>query len=269
MQTPKNWAFGGGASETMLHPLVALAMLVTIVFILTLPRTKVIVAFLLACLTIPITQVVLIGPLHFPVWRILISTALIRTIPHTGRAAVGRFPGGFNRLDKVVMLWIASILVMGSLQWMEAQALIKLCGDFLDSMGCYLVARYFIPDREALRRTIKVLALICVIQGACMMSEQTTHRNVFDFLGAKEPELRNGHWRSEGALGTLYAGPFAGVLIPMFLWLWTEKGPKIAAALGLIGATAMVFASHASTSWLAYGSALLGLCFWPLRRQMR
>ena len=31
----------------------------------------------------------------------------------------------------------------------------------------------------------------------------------------------------------------------------------------------MVFASHASTSWMGYGAALLGLAFWPLRKQMR
>jgi hypothetical protein len=31
----------------------------------------------------------------------------------------------------------------------------------------------------------------------------------------------------------------------------------------------MVFASHASTSWMAYGGSLFGLAFWALRKQMR
>ena len=70
-------------------------------------------------------------------------------------------------------------------------------------------------------------------------------------------------------MGTLFGGTFAGVLIPPFLWLWTQKESKKEGTLGLVGATAMVMASHASTSWLAYGTGLLGLCLWPLRKQMR
>ena len=55
------------------------------------------------------------------------------------------------------------------------------------------------------------------------------------------------------------AGAFAGVSVPLFLWLWTEKKSRMAAYAGLAGATAMVFASHASTSWMAYGASLMGL----------
>ena len=102
-----------------------------------------------------------------------------------------------------------------------------------------------------------------------MVSEQFTHQNVFSAFGANQPALREGHIRSEGALGTLYAGTFGGVVIPLFLWLWTQKKSKWAAYAGLAGATAMVFASHASTSWGAYGGSLLGLAFWPLRKRMQ
>lgn len=253
----------------MLHPVVAVWMLVAIVLILTLPRKKAILPFLLACFTIPMAQVVLIGPLHFPVLRILILTALCRTFAEGGAALTRRFPGGFNRLDTVVVLWILSILMINFLQWMEVQAFIKLAGDFLDSLGAYLVARFFISDRDTVRRMIRVLGIVCMIHGVCMVSEQFTHHNVFAFLGVNEPTIRDGHVRSEGVLGTLFEGTFAGVLIPLFLWLGTEKGFRKAAAIGLVGATAVAMASHASTAWMAYGSGLLGLCFWPIRRQMR
>ena len=151
------------------------------------------------------------------------------------------------------------------------QALIHNLGDFLDALGGYLVVRFLIPDHEAIRRTIKVLAVICAIQGACMVSELFTHQNVFGSLGgnAARDDERDGHIRSEGAMGTLFGGTFGGVLIPLFLWLWTEGKSRMAACAGLAGATAMVFASHASTSWMAYGGSLLGLAFWPLRKQMR
>lgn len=266
---PEHFAFGGGTAETILHPLVAVWMLIAILLILTLPRNKAIVPFLLAFFTIPLEQVIVVGGLHFPVLRILILAGLARIGTRGGATSERRFPGGFNGLDRVVVLWTVSALVVNSLQWMELQAFIKLAGDFLDSLGGYLVVRFLIPNREGVRRTVKVLALICLIQGVCMVSEQFTHQNAFAFLGAKSPEIRDGHVRSEGVLGSIQGGTFGGVLVPMFLWLWTEEKSRTAAFAGFVGAGAMAFASHASTSWLAFGASLLGLSFWPLRNEMR
>ena len=136
-------------------------------------------------------------------------------------------------------------------------------------LGGYLAARFLIPDRKTLRRTVKVLAVVCVIQGVCMTGELFSHQNVFATMGANSPSIREGHVRAEGTMGGLYAGAFAGVLIPVFLWLWTEKGSRMAAAAGIAGASAIVLASHASTAWLAYGGSLLALSLWPLRKHMR
>ncbi len=266
---PKHLFFGGGAAETFLNPLVAVWMLIAIALILTLPRNKVILPFFLAFFTIPWAQVILIGPLHFPVLRILILAGMVRRTITGSRDPGGRYPGGFNGLDRVTILWTISAFVVVSLQWMELQSTIKFVGDLMDSLFGYLVVRYLIPDRDTVRRTVMSLGLVSLIVGACMMSEQFTHHNVFAAFGANEPAIRDGHLRAEGSLGTLFGGTFAGVLIPMFLWLWKEKDGRRAAAIGLIGATAMVAASHASTSWLAYASGLLGLAFWPLRKKMR
>ena len=180
---PEHLRFGGGATETLLHPLVAVWMLIAIVLILALPRKKAITPFLLAVFTIPIGQVVVVGGLHFTVLRILILAGLARRASFRGSSSGGKFPGGFNAMDRVVVLWTVSALVILSLQWMEMQALIHNLGDFLDALGGYLVVRFLIPDGEAIRRTIKVLAVICVIQGACMINEQITHVNVFGYLG--------------------------------------------------------------------------------------
>ena len=95
----EHYAFGGGASATQLHPLVAVWMLIAIVLILTLPRQKAIIPFLLAFFTIPLAQVIVVGGLHFPVVRVLILVGLIRMVVR-GKAASGdKFPGGFNSID--------------------------------------------------------------------------------------------------------------------------------------------------------------------------
>jgi hypothetical protein len=70
-------------------------------------------------------------------------------------------------------------------------------------------------------------------------------------------------------MGCLHVGVFGGVLIPMFIWLWTSGKSRLIACAGLAGAMAMVITSNASTSLMALGGSILGLAFWPLRKQMR
>jgi hypothetical protein len=268
---PQHLRFGGGAAETMLHPLVAIWLLIAILLVLTRPRGQALVIFLVSCFTIPVGQVVVLGSLHFTVLRILIVAGLIRRASSGDSSARGKFPGGFNGVDQMVVLWTLSMLVILSLQWMNMQALIHNLGDFLDAVGGYLVVRFLIPDGEAIKRTIKTLAWVCVIQGACMINEQIIHQNVFGYLGGVPLAIivRDGKIRSGGVMGYLYAGVFAGVLIPMFIWLWTAGKSRIAACAGFAGATAMVITSNSSTSWMAIAGSAVGLAFWPLRKQMR
>ncbi len=255
----------------MLSPLVAVWMLIAIVLILAFPRRTAIAPFLLAVFTIPIGQVVVLGGLHFTVLRILILTGLVRVATFHGSQSGGRFPGGFNAVDRVVVLWTVSALTILSIQWMDMQALIHNVGDFVDALGGYVVVRFLIPDGEAVRRAIKVLAVICAMQGACMINEQITHVNVFGLLGGTWAgvTVRDGKIRSDGVMGCIAAGVFGGASIALFLWLWTKRKSRITACAGLAGAIAMVITSSASTSWMALGGGVVGLGFWPLRKQMR
>jgi hypothetical protein len=243
-------------------------MLIAIGLILSQPRHKAIIPFLLTFFTIPVGQVLVLAGIHFTMHEILIFAVLARALTYHG-SSEGKFAGGFNGLDKAVVLWAISTLVVFYLEFLDTRVLIKAMGDLVLNLGGYLALRFLIPDRDTLRRTVKVLAVICVVQGVCMLSELVTYQNVFGAMGGHTPTIREGHVRAEGSLGTLYAGAIAGVLIPVFLWLWTERKSRMAAVAGIIGATAVVIASHASTAWLAYGGSLAGLSFWPLRRQMR
>jgi len=268
---PAHLRFGGGASETMLHPLVALWMLVAFVLILTLPRNKVIVPLLFTFFSVPIGQVVVLGGLHFTALRILIIAGLIRRASSEASSSEGKYPGGFNALDKVVVLWTISTLIVICLQWMNVQCTIAKLGEFLDGLGGFLVARYFIPDLDAVRRATKVLAAICIVQGAFMMNEQIMHQNLYGYLGGWSIGVtyRGGHIRSQGVMGNISGGVFGGALVPMFLWLRTQEKSRLVAYLGIAGAVTMVFTSDASTSTLALGASILGLAFWFLRKQMR
>lgn len=266
---PEHLRFGGGAAETALNPLVAVYLLLAIVLILALPRRLVMWPFLVAFFTIPIGQVVVLGAFHFTALRLLIVAGLLRRAMFTGKK--NKYPGGFTPIDWATVLWSVSALVCFCLEFLQTQAFVNGLGTLLDTLGGYLVVRSLIPDGEAIKQTIKVLAAVCLILGVCMINEKISQINVFGLVGGVSlaVTVRDGHIRSGATLGCLYAGAFAGVLIPLFLWLWKDRKSRMAAFAGLFGATAMVITSYSSTSWMAFMGSLVGLAFWPIRKQMR
>ena len=86
---PENLRFGGGVSQTVLNPVVAIIVLIAGILICCLPRDKVIIPFLAACILIPNDQVLLLGGLHFPMQRILILFGLVRIFRSPGKTLNG------------------------------------------------------------------------------------------------------------------------------------------------------------------------------------
>jgi len=246
----------------------ALFLLIACVLILRLPRQKAIVPFLVAVFLIPEYQEVVLGSLHFTPLRILVLVALARRF---GFSRKDKYPGGFNAADRAVILWSITAEVAFLLQFPTTETLIQALGVLVDTCGGYLAARFLIPDGETLRRAIKVLAVISLIEGVPMIGEQVTHLNVFGYFTGAElwTWMRDGKIRACGTMGSITAGVFGGALIPLFLWLWKERKSRMIAIAGLFGATAMVITSNSSTSWMALAGSLVGLAFWPLRKQMR
>lgn len=263
---PEHLQFGGGAEETALHPAVAVYLLLAIVLVLVLPRRKAIAPFLFVFFTIPIQQVVVLGGFHFTALRFLILAGLVRRVI-SRKTPSDRFTG----VDWAVVLWSISAAVCFCLEYRETGAVIRQIGNLVDTLGGFLVVRFLVPDGETMRRTLKTLAAISVVLGICMAYEQVGHRNVFGYVGYPSVEVvvRNGHVRSGATLGCIHAGAFSGVLIPLFVWLWTDKKSRMTAYAGLVGAVVMVFTSHSTTSSLALMGSFVGLAFWPLRKQMR
>lgn len=265
---PAHLRFGGGAADSTILPLMAVFLLISCVLILVLPRQKAIAPFLLASFIIPTSQVVVLGVLHFSTIRILVLIIL-------GRRAFSprkdKYSGGFNRVDGAVILWSIAAVIAFFLQFPTAATVIQALGVLVDTLGGYLAVRFLIPDSEALKRAIKVLAVVCVIQGVPMIVERVASLNVFGYIAGVPfaATLRDGKVRANGTMGYLPAGIIGGVLIPLFIWLWTAKKSRMLAAAGLFGAMAMVITSNSSTSWMAFAGSMLGLAFWPLRKHMR
>jgi hypothetical protein len=270
---PENLRFGGGASETILHPIVLVAMLIAMALILLLPRKQIIWPFLLSSFLIPLGQSILIGGLHFFVIRIIILTVAVRMFASWFMSPEGIFGNRLGTLDIVFLAWASCRALAGVLVFsFNSGALVYQGGFLLDAIGGFFVLRYLICDDEDIYRTIRVFATISLVIACCMLFEKVHQLNVFGLLGGVRivPEMRGGSVRAEGPFEhELLAGTFGATILPLFFLLWRQGKSRILAVLGMSAATVMVITSHSSTSVMAYAAALLAVCAWPLRRHMR
>src|SRR5215469_12856169 len=116
---PEHLQFGGGSADTQIHPLVAVYLLLAIILILVLPRTKAIAPFLFAYFTVTLGQVVVLGSIHFTVLRFLILAGLLRMAFTVGSSYGGRIAGGLNGIDRIVILWSLSAVIAMILYFRE------------------------------------------------------------------------------------------------------------------------------------------------------
>lgn len=257
---------GHGASGTVLHPIVAVGLLITIVLMLRRPRKYVIVPLLLCTFLVPRGQEVMVAGAHLYVRLILALAGFVRV-------AKDRFliAGGLNSVDKIVIVWacyrvFAAIVTNWPVGASEQMALLLsvLCG--------YFLLRYLIQTEDDVVRAAKTLAVIALILGISMVLERRLMVNLFGYyLGGSPtgPEIRNGAARAQATFGhSILAGCFGGTLVPLFVWLWSKKA-RAAAVAGIVGSSMMVITANSSTPLLAYMAGVLGLVLWPIRRKMR
>ena len=266
---PDKLHFGGGATSTVLHPLVAVAMILAIILILCLPRKYVMVPALLAIFLIPKGQQIVLLGVHFNAYRVMILAGLAR-MAMSGRSA--SLAGGFNFMDRICTTFFLCFFVTNSLLYrLQSQALVKNTGDLLDALGGYFVIRFLIRDREDIKRTIKTFAAVAIVNAACMLNEQRTGQNIFGLLGGvAEESVRDGKIRSQGSFEIfLTAGAFGATIVPLLIWLWTEGKSKIISAVGIIAATIMAVTCYASTTLVGCAAGVGALCLWPIRKHMR
>jgi hypothetical protein len=269
---PENHKFGGGTSGTVLHPLVLVAMLVTLVLMVLLPRKYVVVPLLLCMFLTPLGQEIYLGGVHFLVARILILVGCLRLFTGGFKSKNSVFDGGLNSTDRAFILCIFLEAIGVIFHFPQAQAIINQIGFLVDFLFAYLLLRSLIRDEEDVHRVVKCFAFIVAIVAVGMVIEQLKMINIFGLLGGLRsvPEIREGKIRSQGVFQhSLLAGTFAATLVPLFLMLWKNGKAKLIAAMGIIGATIMTVTAWSSTPLLAYAAGLLAVCLWPIRARLR
>jgi hypothetical protein len=269
---PTNIRFGGGASGTVLNPLVALALLIALAILFMRPRDRAIEPLLWIALLVPFGQVVVIGGVHFTVYRILALCGLVRLFTYPLKQNETKLAGGFDEVDLLFLCWAVSYCAINTLQWQETAVLIKNLGSLVDALGGYFTLRFVLQDREDAFGAVRALVPIAVILAIGMIIEQVTRRNIFGMLGGMPVDVavREGKARSTGSFEVyITAGVFGATLLPLFVWLWSTGQAKMRASVGMAAGLVIAITSNASTSILACMGAAAAFMCWPIRTAMR
>src|SRR5271170_630819 len=96
---PRGPNFGGGATGTILHPAVLVAMLLAMILFFVLPRKYVIVPLLIATFLIPEGQQIYLAGAHLFVLRLLALAAFIRALTSKVPGQKSHYAGGWNSVD--------------------------------------------------------------------------------------------------------------------------------------------------------------------------
>lgn len=268
----KSHYFGGGGVETVLSPIVLIAMLIAMLLILVLPRKYIIVPVLLIAFLVPLGQSVYALGVHWLVLRIVVLFGLLRVSVINFSSRKSPFAGGFNSIDKAFLICVVAQAIATPLQYMDSQALVNQFGVLIDFLGGYFLLRALIQDEADVYRTLKCLALLTVVLGLCMIREQLALQNIFGQigLGRTVPEIREGKIRSQAVFQhSLTAGTFGAILLPLFFLLWKNGKAKAMAAAGVVGSTVMTICSNSSTPLLAYVAGIFAALWWPARKKMK
>lgn len=261
--------FGAGSSQTILHPLVLVAMVIVILVLLVAPRRQAIIAFLCGAMLIPLGQEILVGGVHVFVYRFIVVAGLLRMVRFKQTPL---FAGKWNSVDTAFSVAVVSHAIAFTLLYKDSGAVVNQLGFIWDYLGGYIVLRYAIGNKEEVVTAVRCLAALVIIFAACMIREQFTDENIFGLLGGVRLvcEIRNGHVRSEAVFQhAILAGSFGATVLPLFVILWKYARSKALAVIAVLSSTVMVLTTTCSTPLIAYGGGIFGIMMWPARRFMR
>jgi len=236
--------------------------------LLVLPRRFVALPIVAMVCFMTMGERVIIAGLNFTLLRILLLFGWGRLI------ARGELrPIRLNRIDKALLWWTLSSIVIYVLLWQSFDAFQNKLGLAYNAVGFYFLFRFLVRDFDDAMGMVKTTALLMVPLAGIMMLEKLTGRNSFSIFGGVSPvtALRDGVLRCQGPFAhPILAGTFGATLFPLFVALWVScRCIKVVALLGMIAAIVITFTSGSSGPIMALLSGVIGLCIWRLQPHMR
>src|SRR3990172_2174171 len=109
----------GAVGDTAIHPVIACGMLLVAILIFLPQRKYALAPLLSAAFLVPMDQVLIVGPFHFMMLRVLILLAWIKILQAGYPRGGGLIAGGVNGIDKALVLYVVSSGVTFTLLWSQ------------------------------------------------------------------------------------------------------------------------------------------------------
>jgi hypothetical protein len=231
--------------------------------VLFLPRRLAALGVFAAVCYITQGQGITVGGFHFFAQRIVLLAGFIRILTRGELRTLK-----LNKIDLALLAFAIFTSVVPGIRlgvWQEQ------IGNIYNILLSYFVFRCLITNWEDIQELLPKLAILIIPLALCMIYESRTGTNVFNGMGGQPTEwLRDGRYRCIGSFrGPHSAGILGATLMPLYVCLFFGHVQRRAAIAGLIAATAITYTANSSGPLMAYLSGLVGLAFWPLRKDMR
>jgi len=236
--------------------------------VIFLPRRFALIPVIATCCYMTLGQQIVIATLNFSALRLILLSGWIRLfIRHEF------FPLKLNQIDKLIIAWIVSSIVIYTLLWQTTGAFINRLGFAYDAIGTYFLFRFLIRDYIEIDYAIKVIAFVIFPLALEMLVEYTTGRNAFAIFGGV-PEItvmRGGRMRCQGPfIHPILAGTLGATLIPLYLGTWIRKEKmRLISSLGLISSSIIMVTSSSSGPLTSAVYGIIAMLVWPFRNHLR
>jgi hypothetical protein len=247
------------------NPLASLLFVANAAALLMLPPRWAALPLLVGACYMPFGPGMELGPLHFPVLRLLIAVGVLRVLLRGERPA-----GGINGLDRLMLLWAAWAIGSSVLHQDVAATFVNRLGLAYNACGIYFLLRVFCRSPDDVVGLCRITAILLLPLALALLSEQSTGRNLFAALGGADPvsELRGGVIRAQGPFShPILAGSVGATCLPLMFALWRRQ--RVIAIAGMAACMAIVHASASSGPILSAAFGLGALALWSWRRHMR
>lgn len=239
--------------------------LVNCVLIWVLPRRLAILPLLIGAAYMTRGQILDLGPLHFPVIRVIITVGLLRVMSRREQMA-----GGVNRLDRIIIWWSVGMVITSIFH--TSAGLIFRSGLVWTELGCYYLLRIFLRDLDDIERVFKYVCILLLPIMVTMVIEKMTGRNLYSMLGLGGVRdiaaFRSGKFRAQGPFAhAILAGTVGAICFGMALFLW--RNHRKIALLGIVSTGGVTYASGSSGPAMSAMAILAAMLMWKFRDRLK
>ncbi|MFC1763135.1 hypothetical protein ACFL6U_13770 [Planctomycetota bacterium] len=256
------------AGHTTVHVVGLVAVAILGICVLLFPRRSAVIPFLVMACFVSSAQRIVIAGLDFGFLRIMVLFGVMRIFLYGEHRHLARRP-----LDKAVILWVISSIILHTLQVGTMSAFIFRLGFGFDAFGLYFVFRHLVRDWHDVDRIIHGCVWISIPIMLFFLLERSTGRNIFAVFGGVPAitVVREGRLRCQGAFAhAILAGCFWASLIPWVASLWWKSSrDKLFAIVGSGSMICIIFCCASSTPVLGLLCAIVGAWGFRWRKRMR